>query len=153
MVRWSKSIHLRRKAASLFFWPLVVKRKDGGPSLSRNCSGTTSHPQFWMSILRNDVSSRKLFHLGQKGASERSWPVLVKRKGGDCSLSRNCVETSSLAQFCMRILEMWLVLEHSSTCAKKEPPRVSGLFWSKGRMESILCPGTAWKLPRLPSFA
>lgn len=49
-----------------------------------------------------------------------SWP-LFGQKIENFLQSLNCVETSSRAQFFIRIPEMWLVLENSSTCARKGP--------------------------------
>ena len=60
---------------------------------------------------------------------------LAKRNDGDPSLSRNGMETSSLAHFCTRIHELWLVLWNSSICPKTEPPRVSDMYclkWKNG---------------------
>ena len=61
---------------------------------------------------------------------------LAKRNDGDPSLSRNCVETSSLTHFCTRIHELWLVLWSSSICPKTMgPPCAPDMYclkWKNG---------------------
>ena len=49
----------------------------------------------------------------------RFWPVCVKGKDEESSQSQKCMETFSLATFCMRIKEMWLVHQNSSILRQK----------------------------------
>ena len=102
---------------------------------------------------RNVVSSSESIHPREKGATVCFWPVSAMGRNEGSSQSQKCIETSSLAKFCMGIQEMMLVHQNPSTCTKREPPCVSGLVLSKGGMKSLNGLRNAWKLPPLRSVA
>ena len=96
---------------------------------------------------RNVVSSSKFIHLHQKGATVCFWPVCVKGRNEESSRPKNCMETSSLAKFCLRIQEMRLVRQNSSICVENEPPCVSSLFYQMKEWRLFTISEKAWKPP------
>ena len=144
----SEFIHLRQQVTTVFFCTVFGQKEGWGLLSTSELSGTVLSCSVLRYYSRIAVGSLKSIHMRQNGATVCFWTVLIKTRDGDSSLSRKYMEKTSLSHFTMWIQEMWFFLQNSSICVKKQPPCFSALFWAKGRMETLLYLGNAWKEPR-----
>ena len=136
MVGSSKFTPSREKGATACFWSFLVERKNEDSSMRRNCAEASRPAQFCMRI------QHVLLVLPNSSAWIKKEPpfvsgllLLKRRKNGDSSPSQNCVEASSLAQFCMRVQEMRSVLQSSSACVRRGATVRFRPFLVKGQNE------------------